>query len=51
MEGRIERPCLDLEHVVGVRADHLREPVAVPRPPAEGLEDDEVECALEELEA
>src|SRR2546430_1478358 len=47
VEGGIERPRFHLQHVVGIGADHLRDAVAVARPPAQGLENDEVERALE----
>src|SRR5207253_6051922 len=36
---------------VGVRANHLADAVAMARSPAESLENDEVERALEELES
>ena len=50
MQRRIQRPGVDLQRIARARADHLREAVAVSRPPAQGLEDDEIERALEELD-
>src|SRR5689334_5135427 len=50
VERRLERARLDAQQVVRVGADHLREAIAVARPPAQGLEDDEVERTLEQLE-
>ena len=47
----IERAGLDLEQVVGLRADRLADAVSVLRSPDEGPKDEHVEGALEELEA
>lgn len=51
VERRIQGPGIDLEDVARVGLDHLRETEAVLRSAAQGLEDDEVEGALEELDA
>ena len=51
LEGGIERPRLDLEHVAGLRANELGEAVAVAWAPAERLEHDEIERALQQLHA
>src|SRR5688500_14899056 len=50
VEGGVEGALLDAEGVVGRLADPARDGVAVARAPAEGLEDEDVERALEELE-
>src|SRR6185437_2412583 len=47
----IERSRFHLQHVGGLRADEEQEAVAVARSRAQRLEDDEVERALEELDA
>ena len=50
VERGVERALLDLESLVGGLADPRRDGVAVARTPGEGLEDEEVERALEEVE-
>ena len=50
VEGGVERALFDLESLVGGLADPGGDGVAVSRPPREGLEDQEVERALEEIE-
>jgi hypothetical protein len=51
VEGRVEGSGFHLQDVPGIRADRLGDAVAVPRPPLQGLEDEQVEGALEELDA
>src|SRR3954463_4627909 len=51
VEGRVERPFLHLQHVARAVLDPARDPVAVGRRPREGLEDHEVERALQEIHA
>src|SRR6185312_11165938 len=50
MECGIERARFDAKDVAGAGLDHLHEAVPVPGPPAERLEDDQVERSLEELQ-
>src|SRR5205823_4033345 len=50
VKGRVERAFLDAEHVAGHVLDPTRDVVAVRRAPGEGLEDEEVERSLEEVE-
>ncbi len=47
MQRRIERAGFDLERLFGMGVDGLADAVAVLRPPAKGLQDDEVERALQ----
>src|SRR5262245_32570823 len=51
VQGGVERAGLDLEQLLGLPADGLADPVAVPGPPLEGPKDQHVQGALEELEA
>ena len=51
VERRVERAGLDLEQIVGLRADRLADAVAVLRSPLQGAQDEHVEGGLEELEA
>src|SRR5690348_12217096 len=51
MQRGVERAGVHLQHVLRASADHLRDPVAVARTPAQGLQDDEIERALEQLES
>jgi len=51
VQGGIEGAGVDLEDVVGVGFDGLADAVAVAGAPAEGLQDQEVESALEQLDA
>ena len=51
MESGVERTGVDLEDVAGVELDGLADAVAVLGSPAESLEDQEVERALEKLDA
>src|SRR5207244_10807198 len=49
LQRRIQRSRLHLEHVARAGADQLHDAVAVARPPAQRLEDDEIKRALEDL--
>src|SRR5687767_1845968 len=49
VEGRVERALLHVEHLVRHLADALDRAVAVQRPEREGLEDEHVERALEQV--
>src|SRR5262249_10131526 len=51
MERGIDRAGVDLEHAARGGVDHLNEAIAVARTPAQRLKDDEVERALEDLDA
>src|SRR5262249_38292947 len=51
VQGGVERPGVDLQDVARARLDGLGDAVAVLRPPAEGFEDQEIERALEQLDA
>jgi hypothetical protein len=51
MQRRIERPGVHLERVLRAGANELRDAVAVAWAPPEGLKDDEVERALQQLDA
>ena len=50
VQGGVERSRVDLQRLVGVGANHLRDAVSVTRPPAQRLQDDEVEGALKQLD-
>ena len=47
----IQRAGVHLQHIARARANHLRDAVPVSRTPAQCLEDDQIECALEQLDA
>jgi hypothetical protein len=49
VEGGIERPVLDLQHVLGAMFDGLRDGVPVCRPECERFEDQHVERSLQQL--
>src|SRR6185312_3041933 len=49
VEGGVEGAVEHLEGAAGGGADHARDGVSVPRAPGEGLEDEDVERALEEV--
>src|ERR1043166_1958568 len=51
MQGGIERAGVHLERVTRRRPDQLGQAASVPWPEAQGLEDDQVEGALQQLEA
>ena len=51
MERRVERSGVYLQRVTRVGANHLRDAEAVLGAPPERLENDEVERALEQLDA
>src|SRR5262245_64576769 len=51
MQRGIERAGLDLEQIVGLRADGLADAVAMSRAPLQRAEDEHVERALQQLEA
>ena len=51
MQRGIERPLLHLQHVVGRLLDGLRDRVAVRGAGEEGFENQEVERALQQLDA
>jgi hypothetical protein len=50
MKCHIEGPVLDLNRAVTRVFDPPRDGVAVPRAPRQGLEDEGVECTLEQIE-
>src|SRR5579862_6217768 len=50
MERRIQRAGVELEYVARVGANELNQPVAVPRPPSERLQDHQIQRALQECE-
>ena len=50
MEGWVERSRIDLQRLIRVGADHLRNPISVARTPAQRLQNDEVERALEQFD-
>jgi hypothetical protein len=49
MERRIEGALLDGERLTGGGADPAIDLVSVHRPPGEGLEEEEVECSLQQV--
>src|SRR5262249_39094923 len=51
MERRIERPRIDLENILRARSNRLRDAVAMVLTPTERLQDEEIECALEQLDS
>ena len=51
MQRGIEGPGVDLEQVAGMRANRLADAVAMAGPPAQLLEDQQVERALEQFDA
>ena len=51
VERGVERPCVDLQDITRSRLDRLGDPVAVPGAPLQGLQHEEVEGSLEELDA
>ena len=51
MERGVEGPCVDAQSIARYGADELGEAVSVARAPAERLENDEIERALEQLDA
>jgi hypothetical protein len=48
VKGGVERPFLDLQHLIREQVDRLGDSVAVQRAALEGMEDEEIEGALEE---
>jgi hypothetical protein len=51
MERDVEGAVLDEDGPLAGIFDPSRDGVPVPRPPAQGLEDERVECTLEEVES
>ena len=49
MQRRVERPVFDLEHHLGAMGDDMGNRVAVGRTHRQGLQDEQVERALEQL--
>jgi hypothetical protein len=50
VQGRVERSRFDLQRVTRGRPDHLRDAVPMSGSPSQGLEDDHVQGALEQLD-
>jgi hypothetical protein len=50
MQRRIQAAMLNLEKVAGTRPDHLPDSVAMLRAPPERPQDQQVECALQDVE-
>ena len=51
MERRIQRAVIDLQHVLGVRANGDADAVAVLRPPLQRPENQEIQRALQQVDA
>ena len=49
MEGRVERPVLDLQDLVGAARDGVRDGVAVGRPGLQRLQHEEIESSLKQV--
>src|SRR5262249_25000262 len=50
MQGGVKRPGLHLQDVARVRANHLADPVAMLRSPHQGLQNQQVQSALEQFD-
>jgi hypothetical protein len=51
VKGGVERTRVNLQHVPRAIPDELRDPIPVPGAPAQGLQNEEVERALQQLDA